>query len=420
MSASAKQTVQSAYSKLFPNAKNKDLFGSIDEKEIEKNIPLAESVIEKNKNANPLNRRTFENLPYLKPGLATFYTAAFSGNYEAANAARKLAYTEDAGVSLAEGISPQTQTTESNKRYVNADIGLNVRSEAGAARYAGEDGLRFYTDATTESENVALLSLGDEVLLLGEKKKVDDTEWAKVKYNDKVGWVKADYLKTEKSAAKGNAYEYLNKEITDADRKAGLKISEKDGKYYYDYTDVVMNRIKEVLPEFEKHRVESYEDFVDKSTPKNLYDKHYTNGEYQGAVLSKLLFFYQQVTHEAPWDIKRANSWKMQFGDVKLPYYSNKNDSEKFLFAGELVSREDLGNITYGYLGSAMGLGELTLFWGAGVAQNWYDAIFKGKAYDPENNYGDRPEDHDFVKKGIQMYYEDYPDAKPGINRTLP
>ncbi|MBE6622988.1 MAG: hypothetical protein E7621_02180, partial [Ruminococcaceae bacterium] len=120
MSASAKQTVQSAYSKLFPNAKNKDLFGSIDEKEIEKNIPLAESIIEKNKNANPFNRRTFENLPYLKPGLATFYTAAFSGNHEAANAARTLAYTEDAGVSLAEVDSKEKEEPESNKRYVNA------------------------------------------------------------------------------------------------------------------------------------------------------------------------------------------------------------------------------------------------------------------------------------------------------------
>ena len=95
MSASAKQTVQSAYSRLFPNAKNKDLFESIDEKEIEKNIPLAENIIERNLALNPVNQRTFEKLPYLNYGLATFYTAAESGNHEAANAARELAYTED-------------------------------------------------------------------------------------------------------------------------------------------------------------------------------------------------------------------------------------------------------------------------------------------------------------------------------------
>lgn len=48
------------------------------------------------------------------------------------------------------------------------------------------------------------------------------------------------------------------------------------------------------------------------------------------------------------------------------------------------------------------------------------DFSFHNKAYDPEENYGDNKEDHAFVKKGIQMYYEDYPDAEPGINRTFP
>jgi len=179
--ASAKQTVQSAYSKLFPNAKNKDLFGGIDEKEIEKNIPLAESVIEKNKNANPLNRRTFENLPYLKPGLATFYTAAFSGNYEAANAARTLAYTEDAGVSLAEVDSKEKEEPESNKRYVNADIGLNVRESPG-----------------TDKQIIEKLSKGDEVEFTGNKTgKIGNHEWAEIRVGEETGWVAAEYLNTE-------------------------------------------------------------------------------------------------------------------------------------------------------------------------------------------------------------------------------
>ncbi len=179
--ASAKQTVQSAYSKLFPNAKNKDLFGSIDEKEIERNIPLAESVIEKNKNANPLNRVILEDLPYLRPALATFYTAAFSGNYEAANAARTLAYTEDAGVSLAEVDSKEKKEPESKKRYVNADIGLNVRSEAG-----------------TDNPIIGKLKKGTEVEFTGKKTGIiDDHEWAEIKYGDKTGWVAADCLNTE-------------------------------------------------------------------------------------------------------------------------------------------------------------------------------------------------------------------------------
>ena len=298
----------------------------------------------------------------------------------------------------------------------------NASKNGKGVRYSGEEGVRFYTDATIKSENVDIIHLGEKVIYLGEKKKTDGTEWAKVSYNGNIGWVKAEYLKTDKNAAKGNASEYLTNELTETDKKAGLKVVEKDGQFYYDYTDVVMNRMKEVLPDFYARKVLSYEDYVDKFTLK-VNDKYPIGSEptvtdYYENVLGKLAFFFFQVTHGAPWDIKRDDPWRMQFGDIKMPYYGVKK--EEFLFQGELITREDLGNITYGYLGSAMGLGEITLFWGAGVANNWVNAIFYGKAYDPEENYGDDPEDLDFVKKGIQMYYEDYPNAKPGINRTFP
>ena len=119
---SPKQTVQSAYSRLFPNAKNKDLFESIDEKEIEKNLK-----------SNPLNQGIFENLPYLKPGLATFYTAAFSGNYEAANAARNLAYTEDSTVNTdilnSDEWKNSSQTTNDAKKDEGGYNGWDAASD---------------------------------------------------------------------------------------------------------------------------------------------------------------------------------------------------------------------------------------------------------------------------------------------------
>ncbi len=142
--------------------------------------------------------------------------------------------------------------------------------------------------------------------------------------------------------------------------------------------------------------------------------------QYNAQVLGSLLFFFNQVNHGAPWDIKRDEPWKQQFGDIKMPYYdSNPEKDETFLFRGEKVTGEDLDNILYGYLGSAMGIGNKTLYWGAGVAAN-KDNIFNGKAYNSDEYYGDNREDHEFVKKGIEMFYEDYPDAKAGINRTFP
>ena len=128
-----------------------------------------------------MNRRTFENLPYLKSGLATFYTAAFSGNYEAANAARTLAYTEDDGLGLADEIVQPSETQASNKRYVNADIGLNVRESPG-----------------TDKQTIGKLSKGDEVEFTGNKTgKIGNHEWAEIRVGDETGWVAAEYLNTE-------------------------------------------------------------------------------------------------------------------------------------------------------------------------------------------------------------------------------
>ena len=443
--ARIKADLNLAASKTFGESKGESLFDGIDEKSIELNLSLADSVISSNRRRGAYSAADLDNLPNLRGGLAAFYAAAESGDSKAANAAWKIAYTpakqteempvasrmsfsENAGTS---NVNFQDNNLTKNQRELitSKEKTKTVKSEKNISgvRYAGEDKIRFYTDATHKSANVDLISLGDELVFLGEKKKTDDIVWAKVKYNGKTGWVNSEYLKTQKSAVKGDTFSYLTNELTDTDINAGLKVAEKDNEFYYDYTDVVMNQINTVLPEFDNQRVISYEDYVEKFTPK-LFGKYYFGqppaiDEYYASITNNLLFFYNQVNHGAPWDIKRDPSWKMQFGDIRMPYYDGtESNDERFLFRGELVTREDLGNITYGYLGSAMGLGEKTLYWGAGVANDWYEAIIEGKAYvyDKEKPYGDAPKDHDFVKKGIELYYEDYPEAKPGINRTIP
>ena len=39
-------------------------------------------------------------------------------------------------------------------------------------------------------------------------------------------------------------------------------------------------------------------------------------------------------------------------------------------------------------------------------------ALGKGKIFDESEFYGDNKHDHEYVKKGIRMFYEDYPEAK--------
>lgn len=86
---------------------------------------------------------------------------------------------------------------------------------------------------------------------------------------------------------------------------------------------------------------------------------------------------YDQVNQNAPWDIKRDNPRKQQFGDIRMPDYGG-------------VSTKGLKN------------------------------IFSEELRDASAYYGDSKEDHEAIKKGIDFYYEDYPNAKPGINRTIP
>ena len=66
-----------------------------------------------------------------------------------------------------------------------------------------------------------------------------------------------------------------------------------------------------------------------------------------------------------------------------------------------------------------MGIGDTTLYWGGGVAADWKN-IFDGDAYNKNAFYGDNEHDHEYIKKGIELYHEDFPDSKPGINRTFP
>ena len=83
--------------------------------------------------ANPYNKALFPKLPNLRGGLATYYAAAEAGKYKAAYMARKLAYTEATEQPLPD-VAKTAKTQTSNKRYVKADLGLNLRSEPGTSK----------------------------------------------------------------------------------------------------------------------------------------------------------------------------------------------------------------------------------------------------------------------------------------------
>ena len=75
-------------------------------------------------------------------------------------------------------------------------------------------------------------------------------------------------------------------------------------------------------------------------------------------------WFYRQVNHDAPWDIKREDRWIETIGD-NFPGVGNE-----VIFRGIVNTPEQLGNLTYGYIGAALGLPLEILLAGSVYAAN--------------------------------------------------
>lgn len=104
----------------------------------------------------------------------------------------------------------------------------------------------------------------------------------------------------------------------------------------------------------------------------------------------KLIWFYSMVNHGEEWDIKLENRWNQMFSGIN--YYAQKFP---FTCLGSVMNSENLGNVTYGYWGSAIGLSEQILYDGSSFA------AFTGGTKDTS-------EDKEFIKLGIDCFFIDF------------
>ena len=107
------------------------------------------------------------------------------------------------------------------------------------------------------------------------------------------------------------------------------------------------------------------------------------------------LDFYNTVADNNPWDIKVDISWEETIGTA----YPGNIDT-KVLYRGRIMTPENLGNYTYGYLGAAYGFNLDILYLGS-----YYAAGFPNigtTAYDNEM-FEDRP----YIKLGYMTYFND-------------
>ena len=66
---------------------------------------------------------------------------------------------------------------------------------------------------------------------------------------------------------------------------------------------------------------------------------------------TNLGWFYNQMNHNAPWDIKVPARWEETIGSTFLGRFDTP-----IYFRGSRMTPESLGNWTYGYIGAAMGI----------------------------------------------------------------
>jgi len=181
----------------------------------------------------------------------------------------------------------------------------------------------------------------------------------------------------------------------------GVRYAEKDGKIYYDFTEPFEDLFRYTSRLCGEQCVLSWEDFCAAIGGEQSKAEHIT------ATASSFLWFLSRVKHGAIWDIKEQSSW--EYSMPNIPYVGkieNTDDYYSFIYRGELQTAHTMGNILYGYNGAALGLSDVTLYWGGGVAN--LKCIDDPSLKDPEQWYGDKEDDHYEIERGYNMYFSEY------------
>ena len=104
---------------------------------------------------------------------------------------------------------------------------------------------------------------------------------------------------------------------------------------------------------------------------------------------SSVMYFRRMVTDHGPYDIK---------------YWPEFLSHSLFVFDGEIVSRDALGNILYGYLGKTQNFSDLSLRAFAGLNQMRKASL--GEIISSFRSFGDDERDQERILQGIRIYNE--------------
>ena len=169
-------------------------------------------------------------------------------------------------------------------------------------------------------------------------------------------------------------------------KEADIRVVYKDGQYYMDYTEPLLKMLQKNIGEAEQAR-------KSKGDP-GLFEERLEALR----IKEDMLWFYNRVKRKAIWDIKYEKNWNHQFPGQEdgVKFY---HQAYPFVFLGNVVTAEDMGNILYGATGTAMGFDEEMLKWAGATPNIAVDLTNLFRSY-----FDDNQRDLDEIEYGIRLY----------------
>jgi hypothetical protein len=171
--------------------------------------------------------------------------------------------------------------------------------------------------------------------------------------------------------------------LTEADERAGVAVYESGGERFKDFTVPINRALKDIAREAESMAEER----------RTTITVPFPIANHTAKTARQYLWFRDQVNHEAPWDIKVPSEWNRTIAPDTFP----GSISTPIVYSGMIMTPEELGNYTYGYIGAALGIPLAVLFYGSWYADGW-SMPSDGEAWNNEMN------DRVSIEKGFNAY----------------
>lgn len=143
-------------------------------------------------------------------------------------------------------------------------------------------------------------------------------------------------------------------------------------------------------------------------TPPLTLDGQYSPDVDRIYVLALYDFFFGNFP-EGKYDLRHMSSWQAEITDYSPSVPPFAGSQFLFVYDGDLLSVEDLGNAIYGFYGMSLGFSVDDLYRGAGLASRVGNASDDDPKTIPDRNngyLGDDAEDRAAIDMGINWYLE--------------